>query len=135
MTLTVAPLYAGLAAFMLVALSLRVVRMRRSKSVSVGDAGDRLLLRAMRAQSNFIEYAPFTVVLMALAELQGTSPWLLHAVGVVLLAGRVMHAFGLSVEPDNFPLRLRGMYLTVTALTVSAITCIVQSVLGLVRVL
>ncbi len=132
MPLVVTPFYAGFAAFMLISLSLRVVRLRRTSNVSVGDDGDRLLLRGMRAQANFIEYAPFTLLLMGLTELQGTSAWLLHAIGLTLLAGRVMHAFGLSVEPDNFPLRVRGMYLTITALTASAIACIVQSVLVLV---
>lgn len=132
MPLIVTPIYAALAAFLLVGLSLRVVRLRGAKKVSVGDAGDRILLRAVRAQSNFVEYAPFTLLLMAMGELQGANMWLLHAIGVVLLAGRVMHAMGLSVEPDNFPLRVRGMQLTITSLIASAATCLVLSVMSLV---
>ena len=127
MPLVVTPLFAGLAAIILIALSLRVIKLRTAKKISVGSDDDRLLLRAIRAQANFTEYVPLILLLMALAELQGAYTWLIAAIGAVLLAGRIIHALGLSREPDNFPLRVRGMQLTITALATVATVCVALS--------
>jgi len=134
MTLIVTPLFAAVAAFMLIWLSYRVVRQRRAKQISVGDANDRILLRAMRAQGNFVEYVPLTLLLMGLAELQGAPLWLVGLLGLALLAGRLLHALGLSQEPDNFTLRVRGMYLTIAALAGAACLCFALSVRTLLTV-
>jgi hypothetical protein len=85
-----------------------------------GDGGDRVLLRRLRVQANFAEYVPFVVILMAFAELQNAPDWLLHTMGLVLLVGRVVHAVGLSREPEILLSRTIGMTLTLTALVTGA---------------
>ena len=116
MVISVTPIYAGLFALFFVFLSTRVIGMRRAAQVGLGDGGNRLLLRRLRAHGNFAEYVPFVLVLMALAELQGAPAWTLHVIGAMLVAGRVLHAYGVSREPERYGFRVTGMSLTFAAL-------------------
>lgn len=119
--ITVTPIYAALIAFLFVLLSLRVIVARRQSRVALGDGGDLILRRRLRAHGNFAEYAPLVIVLMALAELQGSANGLLHMVGLLLLGGRLVHALGVSREPEDYRLRVCGMALTFTALIMGAL--------------
>ena len=120
--LTVTPIYAGVLAVFFVFLSLRVAGSRRAGRIAVGDGDDRVMLRKIRVHGNCAEYAPFTLLLMGFAEIQGASGSLLHGVGIALIVGRFIHAIGLSQEPDILPLRASGMILTLGALLVGALT-------------
>jgi len=119
--MSITPVYAGLAALLFVFLSARVIGARRSARVDLGDGGNRALLRRQRAHGNFAEYVPLAIVLMALAELQGTPTLVLHLIGVILIAGRLVHAYGVSQEPEPIKLRTLGMTLTFIALITGAL--------------
>ncbi|MEM7043647.1 MAG: MAPEG family protein [Pseudomonadota bacterium] len=119
--MTITPVYAGIVALLFVLLSFRVIGARRHVKVPLGDGGDRLLLRRLRVHGNFAEYAPMAIVLMALGELQGISVLVLHAIGLCLLGGRLVHAYGVSQEPENYRLRVTGMALTFSALIMGAL--------------
>lgn len=114
--LTATPLYAGLLGLLFIFLSFRVVGARRSERVSVGDGGNATLRKRIRVQGNCAEYAPFGVLLLALAELQGMPVWLTHVFGLLFLLGRVLHAYGLGSTPQVVPARIWGMYFTVGVL-------------------
>jgi uncharacterized membrane protein YecN with MAPEG domain len=115
------PLYASILALMFVGLSLRTVRMRRRFRIAVGDAGNQAMLRAMRVHSNFAEYVPLGLLLIFLAEEGGAHPLLVHFLCLALLAGRVLHAYGVSQLKENYRFRVTGMALTFTSiLTASA---------------
>jgi len=122
---TITPLYAAPLGLFLLLLSVLVIRQRRRSGVALGDGASRPLLRAMRAQGNFVEYVPLTLLLMVLAELQAAGPLWLHLAGALLLAGRLVHAAGVSREPEDFRLRVTGMALTLTALGLAAILALV----------
>ena len=115
------PIYAGLLALMLVVLSVRVIRVRRTARVALGDGGDVLLQRRTRVQANFSEYVPLCLLLMLLAELQGVPALALHAIGLLLLLGRISHAYGVSQEPETFTFRVAGMAMTFAALGIGAL--------------
>ena len=115
----ITPLYAAALTALFITLSLRVIALRRSGRVSLGDAGDPALLARIRAQGNCAEYAPLGVVLLLLAELAGATPALLHLSGLLLLAGRICHAWALSGR-GRFGARTSGMLMTFTALILSA---------------
>ncbi|HWA51024.1 MAG TPA: MAPEG family protein [Dongiaceae bacterium] len=121
MTLSVTPIYATLFTLFFIFLSLRVAAMRRSARVSLGDGGNAELTRRMRVHGNFIEYVPLTLILMALAELQGQPAWTIHLIGLSLALGRLAHAYGVSQQPQILKLRVLGMVLTITALTAGAL--------------
>lgn len=117
--LPVTGLYAGLLALYFVWLATRVIKARRVHRVALGTP-HRLVERAARAHGNFAEYVPFALLLMALCEINGLPDWGLHVLGTVLLAGRVLHATGISQEPENFRWRVLGMSLTFTMMVVAA---------------
>ena len=130
MTLTITPVYAGLVGLMLVALSFRVIFRRRSAKVSLGDGDDTELRKCIRVQANCAEYAPFALLLMLLVELEGGSPLFVHAIGITLLLGRLMHGYGFSASPPIMPLRTYGMLLTFTSLALSIAGLRVLSVMS-----
>jgi hypothetical protein len=114
-------LYASLLAPILVYLSIRVISVRRRERVEIGDGGHRELLRRTRVHANFIEYVPIALVLMGLLESVGARALLLHAIGLALLVGRLLHAYALSQEPHIMNLRVAGMALTFSALLLGAL--------------
>lgn len=122
------PVYAALLAVLFVYLSIRVIRMRRTARVAIGAKGHPGLERAMRVQANFAEYVPFTLVLLVMLELNGLTPSILHGLGAVLLAGRGLHAYGVSHEPENLRFRVTGMALTFTIILVAALLLLLGSV-------
>ncbi|MCX7314530.1 MAG: MAPEG family protein [Hyphomicrobiales bacterium] len=117
---TIVPIYAAVFAVMLVALSLRVARTRGNVRVPIGDGGNKLLLRAIRVQGNFTEYVPMALILFTFVEMQGWPHWLVHGLCAVLLAARLVHAFGISQEPEDIRLRATGMATTAGLLIASA---------------
>jgi uncharacterized membrane protein YecN with MAPEG domain len=116
--------YTALLALLFIALSARTIALRRTRSVEIGDGGDRELLRRIRVHANFAEYVPMAVLLMGLAESLKTAPALLHAIGALLLAGRVAHSYALSQSPHILQLRVFGMAATFTSLAFGAAACL-----------
>lgn len=116
----VSPLYIGLAAVLLMILSGRVMRLRYRHRVGIGDGGHPDLLRAIRVQANFVEYVPVALLLLLCVDLVGDAKWIVHALGIALLVGRVLHAYGLSHSPDWSPGRAAGTLLTLLVLTAGA---------------
>ncbi len=119
--LTITPIYAALIAFLYVALSVNVIRQRRVGKISVGDHGDKAMIKAMRTHANCAEYAPFALLLIAMVELQDAGDWLVNLLGMLLLAGRLLHAYGFGKTPQVIILRQIGMGLTFTAILIAAI--------------
>jgi uncharacterized membrane protein YecN with MAPEG domain len=120
--MNITPIYAGLETLIFIFLSFRVIAGRSSAGVALGDGGNRALLRRQRAHGNFAEYVPLALLLMALAELQGAPAWTLQLIGVALLAGRLVHAYAVTREPEPIKLRVLGMTLTFVALVTGAMT-------------
>ena len=103
---------AAAAAVINIWLTMRVGRIRGVRKIWHGDGGDDLLMRRMRAQSNFIENAPLVLILMATIELTGRGATWLAVVGALFMLGRVVHALGMdNVNPN--PLRIVGTLATV----------------------
>lgn len=117
----VTPIYAALCGLLLILLSYRVIVQRKRLDVALGDDGEPRIRRAMRVQANFVEYAPVALILLALAELQGHAFWLLHGLGLLLVGGRLLHAFGVAREPENFRFRVAGMTLTFSAIAIASL--------------
>jgi uncharacterized membrane protein YecN with MAPEG domain len=126
----VTPFYAGLLALWFVVLSARVSQRRRQGKFPLGDGGDAQMLRVIRGHANFAEYVPLILLMMAMLELGHTSKYLLHALGIALLVGRLLHGYALSFTQRFFFGRFWGTGLTWLALIVCAVLCVWQGVRG-----
>ena len=79
-------------------LMIRIGQLRHSRKISVGDGGDDAIIRRMRAQANFVENVPLTLLLFALIEMAGKGGVWLAPLGAVFLIGRVAHGFGMDAD-------------------------------------
>lgn len=121
-TLPVTLATAGAAAIINFWLAMRISAVRRSEKVSIGDGGNSRLIARMRAQANFVEYAPFILILIGLIEFTtGTSIWLWVASAAFLLA-RVAHPLGMDGMPAG---RTVGTTVTLVLLVGLAVVAVV----------
>jgi uncharacterized membrane protein YecN with MAPEG domain len=120
MTLTIAAACAAINIW----LALRVSQRRIKGKVMIGDGGDGPLLAAVRAHANFVEYAPFVLILLAGIELAGGSTTWLWAAGAVFVVARVAHGLGMDRPAPN-PLRAGGIAATWIVLAGLAIWALV----------
>ena len=87
---------AAAAAILNIWLMLRIGAIRQAEKIFVGDEDSEPLVRRMRAQANFVENAPFVLILVAAVEISGKGEaWLAYVAGAFILA-RVAHAFGMD---------------------------------------
>jgi len=124
--------YAALLAVLFLVLSVRVIGWRRQARVEIGHGDNAQLLRRMRVHANFAEYVPFALLLMAFAESLTAPRPLIHLLGLVLVAGRLLHAYGLSQTPQILRYRVWGMTLTLIVIAIAALLCFALSALYLV---
>lgn len=106
-TLTIA----GAAAILNVWLASRVGRLRRLLKINVGDGGDERVLRRMRAQANFAEYTPITLILIGFIEFATGGSLYLWGAGILFILARILHPFGMD-RPGNNAARGIGILLT-----------------------
>jgi uncharacterized membrane protein YecN with MAPEG domain len=127
MALPVTALYAALLGLLYAALTLLVVRGRVGSGVTLGTGEDKGLYRAVRAHANFAEFVPLILILMALGEGLRLSWMLLHLLGAALVVARVLHAIGISREPDLRAARGGGAALTLVVLIAASLAVLVRA--------
>ena len=113
--------YAGLLGVLMLVLAFRVVAVRRSTSIGLGDGGNALLLTRIRIHGNAAEYVPLALLLMLMLEINGASSGFLNFLGLALVIGRVAHAQGLTTSNGVSPGRLVGNVLTWSVILIAAI--------------
>ena len=129
MDLTLVPKYACVLAMGMIFLSIRVIRLRRACKVAVGDGGQAVLERAIRVHGNFCEYVPVIIVLLLVLEFQGLQPALLQGLCLLLLAGRVAHAVGVSRTEEDYRFRVAGVAATMTVLATASLLILAGGIL------
>ena len=77
-------------------LGMRIGKLRHVHGISVGDGGNDLILRRMRAQLNFVEQAPLTLLGIGLIEIAGKGGAWLAPAGAIFMLGRIAHAIGMD---------------------------------------
>lgn len=105
----ISPLYIAIFSLMFALLSLRVIRLRQTVRVAIGDGGDKALRRAIRVHGNFAEYVPLTLILIFAAESVGVSTEWIHGLGIALFVGRLLHAYGVSQVKERLMFRQLGL--------------------------
>lgn len=102
-------------------LWVRVAAYRAQTGVSVGDAGNPRLLERIRCHGNFIEWTPWVLLVLLIADLISAAGWMIHAGGALLVLGRALHPFGLKADNPKHPLRIAGNSLNLLAILVAGI--------------
>ncbi|MCY4129953.1 MAG: MAPEG family protein [Gammaproteobacteria bacterium] len=113
----VTALYGALLAFIGVVLILRVIVVRASTRVSILHGDDMVLAQEIRRHGNFFEHVPLALVLMALVEANGGNDLILHSMGAILVAARIVQPFGLHYDRIMHPLRVLGSVGTLLPMT------------------
>ena len=116
--LPITSILTAVAAVALVVLSLPVSLRRRKLTISAGDGGDETLRRLIRAQGNYIEYVPLTLIAIGLAEAGGSTPTVVWGLGIAAGAARLLHAVGML--GGTLPPRALGTLLTHLTLLAAA---------------
>lgn len=119
-----ASLYAGLFVLLFLTLKLNAGRSRAGAKVSIGDGGNELLQRAMRAQANTAEDVPIVMIgLFALVGL-GAPLAMIHAIGGGFLGLRVLYALGIGGAPGLGFGRFVGTIGTLLIMIATGVGCI-----------
>ncbi len=125
----IVPAYAAILALIYIILAIRIMNLRGSAKAAVGTGGNIRLERAIRAHGNFAEYVPLALILLSAMQMQRNSIYVLHILCIILVLGRVIHAFGISQENEKFVFRATGMSLTFLVLIVASVAVLWDYVL------
>lgn len=118
--LNVTPIYTALLGLLFVLFTMRVGMYRVKNKISLGTGEDPELVRRIRGQGNFIETVPMALFLLISMELLGASNTWLHALGSLLVLGRLAHYIGLTgLGPIAF--RVAGMLATIGMILLSSV--------------
>lgn len=123
-----AAFWTALNLILLVILSARVVGQRRKHRVALGDGGVPELNQAIRVFGNATEYVPTGIAAIAILTIVGASALIVHLAGVMLLAGRIAHAVGLSRSSGATPARVAGILLSWLAYILTAVVLLFYAI-------
>ncbi|MFQ3325157.1 MAG: putative membrane protein YecN with MAPEG domain [Pseudomonadales bacterium] len=116
-SIEITALFAAIFGVVHVLFTLRVGMYRVSNNISVGDGGDKELLKRIRGHGNFIETVPMALLLLLLNELNGLADTYLIILASTLLVARLLHYSALALGgPQIFrPIGMIGTLLTILA--------------------
>lgn len=124
-TSTLAVLLAVLAFPLSVYVTLQRARVGKAAgdltAAAFGPHPDIKLTAAIRAQGNLMEYAPFGLIMVGLAEAAGGQSVWLWGVALVFAAGRYLHALAMLTNPYPPALRAVAMLTTYAVMIAPAI--------------
>jgi hypothetical protein len=127
MRVSITAFYAAILAILTTALAINVTLHRVKLKVPIGDGGSPRMLRMIRLHGNCVEYVPLTLLLMLAYEIDKGAPVILHIVGITMILGRALHAWGLWGAALTFR-RVAGQTLTWATIVALAVLNIVQIV-------
>ena len=120
----ISTIFTSILAIWLLILSARVIALRGVsflKFFSFNNFGEEALSRSVRAQGNFIEYTPFFLILLFIAEFNGSHPHFLYLVSCLFLISRLMHGIGFGFMKHSPFLRVGGTSLTFFSILLIAV--------------
>ena len=120
MPVAITATYAAVLALFFVAMSFYVIVTRAKTDTLLGHGDSIPMLVAMRRHANLAEYMPFALLMMALGESLGLGAIWIHVSGIALVAGRLIHPFGVTAQSPLAP-RVIGMLATFAAMLIPAI--------------
>lgn len=119
-----AGLFGGLLLLVMLVLSVNFVIGRNKHRVLLGDGGNLEMAVASRGFGNAAEYIPAAIAMLTLLALTDAPHWLIQIVGALMLAGRIIHPFGLKATGGVTVPRLVGMVLTWLSLSIGSVALV-----------
>ncbi len=116
--------YVAINGTIMLLLGMLVVRARAKTQTLIGDGGNPAMIGAIRAHANNTEYVPLPLLMMVIVYSLGGSFIVIHAIGLPLTLGRILHAFGLSRNTGTSLLRFLGMILTWIGFIAGIVGCL-----------
>ncbi len=113
--LSITPIYVSILGLLFLPITARVALYRIKTKISLGTGDDPEMVRRMRGQANFVETVPIALILLIVMEVLGASNTWIHALGPMLVLGRIAHYFGLT---EMAPLAFRVIGIAATLLTI-----------------
>jgi hypothetical protein len=129
--LSITAFFAGVLAIFYVKMTMDVINLRQQKRVPIGDGGHEELTRALMAHESFSSNALFFLLLLALAEAEGISSFLLISLALIFIAARALHAHSIKVyerEKKSYGLRALSVMGTFAVIVVLGIINLYNSV-------
>ncbi len=129
-SLEIIGVYIGINLLINLFLAYRVSATRVRSNVMTGTGEDTGLYNANRAHVTNVEYTPIILIGLVALHLLSGSIYVIHAVGLLLTVGRILHAIGLTTAAGkSTPPRLIGTVLTWLAQLVAGVGCLYYALL------
>lgn len=129
-SLEIIGVYIGINLLINLFLAYRVSANRVRSNVMTGTGEDSALYNANRAHITNVEYTPIILIGLVALHLLSGSIYVIHAVGLLLTVGRILHAIGLTTAAGkSTPPRLIGTVLTWLAQLIAGIACLYYALL------
>lgn len=117
--------YTAVLIFLGLVLTYRVIFVRRSARISLGDGENKELRKRIRAHGNFAEQAPWLALVLMVLPFLGAREWMIHLVGATGVTGRILHALAVSKGDALLRYRALGMVLTTLAQAIGGLALLV----------
>jgi len=117
---------AGLFGIAHVIFTIRVGNYRRSNQISLGDGGDKRLQKLARGQGNFTENVPIALIIIALLEANGAGSQTVYAMGLSMLAARIVHYFTITTRALPFVFRPISMVVTLLVILTGSLLLLIS---------
>ncbi len=119
----VSTLFTSVLAIWLLILSARIIALRGSSVLKIfafNNFGEKALTRSIRAQGNFVEYTPFFLILLFIAEFNGSHSHFLYLISFLFLLSRIMHGIGFGFMKHSPFLSVGGTFLSFLSILIIA---------------
>lgn len=117
-------LWVGLNVILMMYLKGAVGRTRSQTKVDFGAGDNERMQRMMRVQGNAVEDVPIALLGLGALALMSAPLMLIHSLGALLTASRVLHASGLASRGGFSFGRVAGTIGSVLVLLVTGIACL-----------
>jgi hypothetical protein len=122
MILPITGVFAAVIGILLLVLSAVVAKYRIKYGKDMGTTEDLDFKAAVRAHGNLMEYAPLTLLMLGIAELNGVSSGFIYWIGMAFVLGRILHAWGMfQGQGGPHKARMVGILLTWAAILIIAV--------------
>ena len=130
--LEVTGFYVAILAFIYIKLTLNVIKLRRLHKVRIGFKNHKDLEEAIRAHSNFNEFVPLGLILLACLEINQVHKIIVLILGGLLFIGRFLHAKSFTIIDTDVDKRRKGMQFTLWSIRLMSAVLILSLLASLI---